>query len=395
MTLLELKSHLNPLLITINESEGADISAIKKYLKQFVLSNKANFPKVFPRLLSYIKNIKVSDIIKKNIIRFLSVMILSIGYPALANEVKNIDTITQDYSKPFNYTYNLGEYVFDHTILKDYIKSLKGNKISGTIIVSISKDPENPRFKNFANDDTKEEKLKGGNLLNKRILEVRRVLSDLQKEISPIILDITVKGIVADDRIIKADLSVSSNNKTSIPYVDDSEYKDEDDLNPVSGGHPKDISHMSRNLQFIEILRLVDIDAKPFFNNDISKGDEYSRWIVNVRKNIKSFFSRLAHAYPEYNITFNSKAKVFTDIRGAKRGQSHMANQFKYLETFESFRYTDDVKKWRRILGVTFPYMTEELANKLNTRIEDILAYLEQMYGGTLLRFAYNKKGAI
>lgn len=392
MTLHELKLNLEPLLMNINESTSSNISEIKRYLKQYVFSNKKNIKAILPQLKQYISSLRIDINIKKNIIKFLSILLLSIGYPALSQDVKNTPLTTIDV-KNINYIYDyvLGEYFFDEKGLKEYIKSYtnKGNKVKGTITVSISRDLSAPKYKNYANDDTYEEKLKGGKLLDKRINKVKELINNLQKEVSPIILDIQVKGIVSNDRkITVSNFNAESKEEDTYPIalfnIDDS--NDNNNIDLPSGGS-KDITTMSRNLQFIELLKIVDIDAKPFFNNDIKKGDEYSRWIVNVRKNIKSFFSRLKEAYPDYDITYNVNAKVKTDISGARRGVSHLKNQ--YIQNFESFRYDNITKKWRKILGITFPYMTEELAYKFDENIEKILDMLEKMYGTTLLQFNY------
>lgn len=392
MTFLELQTFINPLINTINESNNDSLHSIKNFIKEFIFSNKINIKQLFPKLKSYISNLSVNNIIKKNIIRYISILLLSIGQPALSQEIKSITPIEINNTiSDYHFTYKIGEYNFDEKNLNEYIKSFtkKGNKVTGNITVTISNDPENHMFKNYAIDDTYGEKIKGGLLLNKRINKVKECIDNIQKEVLPIILDIKVFGAESDKReIIVSDFKTESKEEDTIPYLNIIK-TEQDEIDFPSGNGNRDITNMSRNLQFIEILKIVDIKPKPFFNNDIKKGDEYSRWIVNVRKNIKSFFSRLKDAYPEYNITYNTNAKVKTDITGARRGMSQLKNQ--YIETFESFRYKDNTKKWRKILGITFPYMTEDLASKLDNNIEQILELLEDMYGSTLLQFKYSK----
>jgi hypothetical protein len=117
------------------------------------------------------------------------------------------------------------------------------------------------------------------------------------------------------------------------------------DISKIGGGL-KDITDLSRNYQFVELLSVGGINAQKFDNNDVDKGDIYSKWIVNTRKRVKDLLFRLADEYPEYQITFNYDAKSFTPFSGTTiKGKSNIRNQYKFVESFESFSNKGDVFK--------------------------------------------------
>ena len=394
MKLFELKSKIDNELLKSNESISDTLLNIKKYIKEFISSNKDNMDSVFPRFKKYLTSLDVSKNLKKSILVFASMLLFSNGFASYSQDLKDIIKSETSISKNFSYEYEIGEYKIDKTIIKDYLLSKKeGNSMEGTITVTISSDPNNPINKNFANDDSVITKKYGGKLLQKRIKEMEKIISEIQSEVLPYIINIDVNGKESDKReVIISDIQTTSDNKNDKSEISNKNNRNLNDISRIGGGL-KDISDLSRNYQFVELLSVAGITAQKFDNNYIDKGDIYSKWIVNTRKRVKDLLFRLSDEYPEYHITFNTDAKSFTPFSGATiKGKSNIKNQYKFVESFDSFSNRGDVlKKWKRILGSSFPDLNLEIATKFDENIIQFLEYLEQMYGGTSLEFSFKR----
>lgn len=396
---------LDLLLLQMNESNSSLlINKVKDKLKGYILSNKEKISTIIPEIISYLKTIKLPSTFKKEIVIFITTLLISLGQPVLANNIKDEFQQKTEIAISNDYSYEIGEYQIPKQYIDSLYKTIKDTfsvgvtTLKGTIEVSISDDPQNPENKNFANNDTPSDKLKGGNLLNKRVSNLRQALSYIQNKLKDdnilMNIDITIIPLVKKDRTItikelqpirQEDLEKPMDNLTK-----GIEKNDRLNLLPSTPPTGKDISGLSRNYQFVELLSIVGIDAKRFNNTDISKGDAYSTWVANTRKSIKSFLGRLSSAFPEYNITFNKDVKISTPIKGAMAGMSKTPEQ--YTEVREAYNGDSVLNKWKWILGITFPGLTAELADKFEQNIESILNYLEQMYGSSLLEFRFEKQ---
>jgi len=391
MKLIELKIKIDKEILTTNESVSDTLLNIKKYIKEFILTNKNNMETVFPRFKNYLSSLDISKSLKKSLLVFTAMLLFSNGFASYSKEVKEMIKSETSINKNFSYEYEIGEYKIDKNIIKDYILSKKnGSSMKGTITVTISNDKINPDNKNFANDDSEIAKKRGGKLLKKRIAEMEKVISEIQSDVLPYIINIDVKGDDSDKReIIISDLITSNDKQNDKTVVSKKLYKSSNDISRIGGGL-KDITDLSRNYQFVELLSLGGINAKKFDNNDVVKGDIYSKWIVNTRKRVKDLLSRLSDEYPEYQITFNTEAKSFTPFSGTTvKGKSNLRNQYKFVESFSI--KGDVLKKWRRILGTSFPDLNQEIATNFDENIIQFLEYLDQMYGGTSLEFSFKR----
>lgn len=393
MKLIELKIHIDSEILNINESVTDTLLNIKKYIKEFISSNKNDMESVFPRFKKYLESLDVSKSLKKSILVFAAMLLFSNGFASYSQEIKDIVKTETSVSKNFSYEYEIGEYKIDKNIIKDYILSkMNGSSMSGTITVTISSDPSNPNNKNFANDDSDISKKRGGKLLQKRISEMEKIIYEIQTEVLPYMINIEINGKESDKReIIISDLVTTSDKQSNKTTITKKQIKN-DDASKYTGSL-KDITDLSRNYQFVELLSVGGINAKKFDNNDVDKGDIYSKWIVNTRKRVKDLLFRLADEYPDYQITFNTEAKSFTPFTGTTiKGKSNIRNQYKFVESFESFSNKGDVlKKWKRILGSSFPDLNQEIATKFDENIIQFLEYLDQMYGGTSLEFSFKR----
>lgn len=394
MKLIELKINIDNEILNINESVLDTLLNIKKYIKEFISSNKNDMESVFPRFKKYLESLDVSISLKKSILVFAAMLLFSNGFASYSQEVKDIIKSETRISKNFSYEYEIGEYKIDKNIIKDYLLSkMDGNSMEGIITVTISSDPNNPNNKNFANDDSVITKKYGGKLLQKRIKEMEKVISEIQNDVLPYIINIDVIGKESDKReVIISDIQTTTNKQNDKSEISKKSDKTLKDISRIGGGL-KDISDLSRNYQFVELLSVGGIKAHKFDNNDIDKGDIYSKWIVNTRKRVKDLLFRLSDEYPEYNITYNADAKSFTPFSGTTtKGKSNIINQYKFVESFESFSNSSDIlKKWKRILGSSFPDLNLEIATKFDENIIQFLEYLEQMYGGTSLEFSFKR----
>lgn len=394
MKLIELKINIDNEILNINESVSDTLLNIKKYIKEFISSNKNDMESVFPRFKKYLVSLDVSKSLKKSILVFAAMLLFSNGFASYSQEIKDIVKSETSISKNFSYEYEIGEYKIDKNIIKDYILSkMNGSSMNGTITVTISSDPNNPNNKNFANDDSDIAKKYGGKLLQKRISEMEKVISEIQSEVLPYIINIDIKGDESDKReVIFTDIQTNNDKQSGKTEVSKKSDKTLNDISKIGGGL-KDITDLSRNYQFVELLSVGGINAQKFDNNDVDKGDIYSKWIVNTRKRVKDLLFRLADEYPEYQITFNTEAKSFTPFSGTTtKGKSNIRNQYKFVESFESFSNKGDVlKKWKRILGSSFPDLNQEIATKFDENIIQFLEYLDQMYGGTSLEFSFKR----
>lgn len=294
------------------------------------------------------------------------------------------------------YYFEIGEYIIDNNVANDFYSKIKSKlpigttSIEGNLIVTISDDIN----KNFANDDTEADKENGGSLLDKRrniaVMFVNK-LQDLFKNDS-ITVKFTVKARIEDKPrlyIINIETKgVDTSNKTEI---DKDNNIDNTNSNIIPNLTPIDISNLSRNYQFVEILKLGGINTTRFNRDRTDSGDIYSSWIVDTRKHIKSFINRLKIKFPEYNISYNENSKAITPISGKMQiGASNIKNQYQKIKTFESFS-VDILDKWNFILGKRFPSLTLEQSELFENNIELLLNYLEQMYGSSALEFDYKK----
>jgi hypothetical protein len=118
-------------------------------------------------------------------------------------------------------------------------------------------------------------------------------LQDLFKNDS-ITVKFTVKAKIEDKPrlyIINIESKgIDTSNKTEI---DNDNNIDNTNSNIIPNLTPIDISNLSRNYQFVEILKLGGINTTRFNRDRTDSGDIYSSWIVDTRKHIKSFINRL------------------------------------------------------------------------------------------------------
>lgn len=423
-----LYRRLDQLVYRLNESEsineGRIFDSIKRTVKSYIENNKKYILDKLPNLLEYIKKSPISKIGKKDIFFFIAVSLYLAGANMVIAREKfqkmGVDTevnwtrvekrnrsINVDSIAPI--TFDIGEYTISPSVVREYYEKIKSlipestGSIRGEFVVTISDDAAsgNPMNRNIANDDTPADIDAGGKLLDKRIENANTTLVNRLKSLfkrDGIAFDMTVEGAVESDRIgyIK---SLTAEGSKSVDYdgliggVDNNFIPDSTATTTPTGGGFKDISQLSRNYQYVELLKLGDINAKRFNGDKIETGDEYSLWIVDTRKHIKEFLIRLKKAYPEYNIEFDMTSVAITPVKGSTTGMSNVGRQYtnvkeRYVMQFESYVAADDAfATWKKILGSKFPALTTKQAMHFHKNIKVFLNYLEQMYGNSVLEF--------
>lgn len=428
-----LFSEFKDLLILSNESlnESKGFNLLKKLKDKILLileEHKDDINGTLPKIIDYINDFVSNLFIKRKILSYLASIVLVMGLSfsevkAIYNN-KNVDNLVEwkfinnDSKKldTLKINYNLGEYKLSKVDVQKIENFIKINITDSTIVfkatikVTISKDLNNPDYKNYAIDDTQEEKEQGGKLLEKRIDAVNKVISLITSKIKDeknIDIKITVISDVDNNRYLLIDnievITKDSKSEGDIISKDDTFIYDDNFYLPGTNGKDKDISKLSRNYQMVEILKLGGIDAKRIENDDYENGDKYSKWILNFRKSVKMFLSRLQKAYPEYDIYFDKESKAINPVTDARKGISNIDKQYTKLNnerivlSFNSFvneniKDTNEIyDKWNFILGKSFPDLTKKQAVNFDQNIDTLLHYLEQIYGGSSLDFTYKK----
>jgi len=427
MLINELFTELDSILLSTNESLFTDIIGnVSSKIRKFILSNKENVKQHIPSILNYIsKTVKNKNIKRKILLSLISILLsvnLSISEIKEVFKENKVDNLIEwNFSKNIINTSNLkinfelGEYKISedefNTLYYNLIKQLneKTLSISGNIIVSISDDIN----KNFAIDDTPEEKSNGGRLIQKRKQSALSLIDKIKSKLKTDDIDINLDlNIVEkeDGRYIKFSnltkiIKSSDYNGKNIDEDDSLKSINKDVIKPNNTGSGDDnITGLSRIYQFVELLKLGGINAKRFENDDIERGDEYTKWILNTRKSIKRFLTRLQSSYPEYNITFNKDAVAINPIEGATGGVSNISKQYTIknegiITSFDRFineNYKDGdliYQKWDYILGKLFPDLTHEQALKFDENIGQFLHILYLIYGSSSLEFDYKFSG--
>lgn len=436
----ELIKEIDKLANKINESnvelitESKIFDTIKNKIKNFIEKNKEKISQKLPQILEHIKSMNLLSKYKKYLYAFIVVSLISIGFSfGDAKELFDRNDISkqikwEEVQKEYNdsvvdlsveelsTTFELGEYDISLSNVNRYYQVISNqlpdsvDKIEGEIVVTISKDPNNTEKRNFANDDTPQEKEKGGQLLQKRKKAATKFLYYLKKKFKEDGIEFNV-DIITDIQVnremyFESLKAVKDVEKTADydKFINQGEVEDDNAVipNKKSGGKGKNIKDLSRNYQFVELLKLGGIQAERFEGDNWKEGDEYSRWILNTRKHIKRFLSRLQREFPEYNIRFDKDVKAHTPVVGAKKGMSNIHQQYKnvgenVITNFDYFVFEkvgkgeDIFNKWKKILGGGFPELTISQAKKFENNIKTMLDYLEQMYGSTVLEFRYGK----
>jgi hypothetical protein len=432
MTTTSLFKVLDYLIDGYNEStlnEANMFNSIKNVVKSFLIKNKDKISIILPKVLDYIINKPINEGYKKIIFTFILITILSLGFniskaaeiyqeKGVYNKVDwtNISSEKLLDIKNLTIPFQLGEYNVNNIVVNEWYVSItnqlpsKPVTLKAKFVVTISKDPSNPSNKNYANDDTPEDKSKGGNLLEKRKNAANRLLNILKNKFKDdnIKFDFDIVTKIDNDRIGYFDImeykiiSINSNSNdvdSNSYYSKHSNNIDSDSfIKPNLTGGGLDISNLSRNYQYVELLKLGNITSKRFNGDNIESGDNYSKWIVNTRKHIKDFLTKLQREYPNKGIQFDKSSKSINPISGSMAGVSNTGKQYqyvpeKYIKFFESFEKEKNpiYSKWNKILGQFFPKLSIEQAVSFDTNIDRILDYLEQMYGSSFLNFTYAK----
>lgn len=287
--------------------------------------------------------------------------------------------------------------------------------ITMDVIINTSK--ENNKKFDYANDDTQVQKQHGGALSLKRKLEVRREIEELERDLRQ--NKHRISSIVNTTVTIKPNYIIKYSDEKSIEfkniivsYTTDKKVNNNDtyveqgsgdNTNPnanlpTGGDGHKDITALSKNYQFVELLKLGGIET------DRTEGDKrinpYADWIIDTRKHPKRMLRRLQTEYPEYNIEFDMSATAKSDIHGAMKGMSNMGNQYQEVAERSIFNFkeflnennTDNttLRVWQKILGSKFPNLTKEQAEKFDNNVQLVIDYLEQMYGSSVIGFKYS-----
>jgi hypothetical protein len=421
----QLEQYNKPLL-----NEANVFNNIKNIIKSFLSENKERIESVLPKVLDYIINKPLNNNYKKTVFTFILLTIISLGFnvakaaeiyqnKGVYDKVAWSDIKGQKYLNVagLNAYFNLGEYNMKYMQIQEWYDSITNQlpsypvSIKATFIVTISKDPSNPTNRNFANDDTQKEKASGGKLLEKRQKAAVKLLAMLKNKLKAdnISFEFNVLTKVEDEKVgyfseieCEGIPVVTSGNLDDDSYYNKSEDQYDNDGNfvrPNLTGSGLNISSLSRNYQFVELLKLGNINSKRFNGDKIDSGDEYSKWIINTRKHIKEFLTRLQKEFPDKGIQFDKNTKSINPISGSIAGVSNVGKQFqyvqenKYIKCFESFKNENDLtyNKWKKILGQFFPKLTIKQAKSFDSNIDKILNYLEQMYGSSILSFTYAK----
>lgn len=442
MSTQELIKEIDKLAVQVNESnvelitESKIFNTIKKKIKNFIEKNKERLSQSLPQILDYIKNINLLTKYKKYLYAFIVISLISVGFSfgnakqifdknGISKEIK-WEEVQKEYNdsivnlsvNELSTSFELGEYDIPLSNVNDFYQKISSqipdsvDKIEGELVVTISKDPNNTEKRNFANDDTPQEKEKGGQLLQKRKKAATKFLYYLKKKFKEDGIEFNV-DIITDVQVNREmyfeDLNaIKDVEKTADfdKFINQGEVEDDIAVlpNKKTGGKGKSIKDLSRNYQFVELLKLGGIQAERFEGDNWKGGDEYSRWILNTRKHIKRFLGRLKREFPEYNIRFDKDVKAHSPVVGAKKGMSNVHQQYKNINVGENvitkFDYflfekagkgEEILNKWKRILGGGFPNLTMNQAKRFENNIKRMLDYLEQMYGSTVLEFRYGQ----
>jgi hypothetical protein len=413
---------------SLNETSFFD--NIKNIIKTFLSDNKDRIESILPKVIDFINKKNMNALYKKSILTFILMTVIGFGLNiSKASEIfqdkgvyDKVEWSEIKIGKNLNVDgldshFELGQYNMKYLQIQEWYDSITNQlpsypvSIKATFVVTISKDPSNPTNKNFANDDTEADKATGGKLLEKRKKTAVKLLTMLKDKLKAdnISFDFDVLTKVENEKIgyfseivYEGIPVVASGDLDDEAYYNQGEDQQDNDGNfirPNITGGRMDISSLSRNYQFVELLKLGDINSKRFNGDKIDSGDEYSKWIVNTRKHIKEFLTRLQKEYPEKGIQFDKSAKAINPITGSVAGMSNVGKQFqyvqenKYIKCFERFEKELNplYSKWKKILGQFFPKLTVGQAEKLDRNIDRILNYLEQMYGSSILNFTYAK----
>jgi hypothetical protein len=401
--------NINKCLEDYNENLNENIffDKIKNYIQEFISKNAEKLDNKLPLLLKFIKNLSLNFKYKTQLFIFIAISLSNFGFSnTKTKEIFDNNNITIDWNK-FNYdpidlsnlkfNFKLGDYTISEDTINYFYNNIKAQlpygckKISGTIVVTISDDIN----RNFANDDTDADKKSGGKLLDKRISSAYRLIENLQKKfnLDSIKLNFNViSDITTEHELYIKRIKVFGNYIKKIANISDGDPDlDDNNISPtINPSTTKDISNLSRNYQFVELLKLGNINTERFNRDNVK--DDYSVWIIDTRKHIKSFLTRLKEKFPEYNLNFNVKAKGITPVTGSVTGSSNIRNQYQRIKSYESLNTGENIyDKWNYILGSKFPNLTEEQAINFENNIKTLLLYLEQMYGSSALELDYNK----
>lgn len=433
MTYEKLIKDIERIQYMLNESNDSKfLVRIKNKIRDFLKSSPKNeLINNIKKIIKYINNGFKNH--KPFLLGFIASFLLSTSFFNInANELKDIYASEGVYElvnwnkyeekqitiNNINYIFGTGEYYLDRELEKKIFKEIESNiekdsvyTISGNAIVSIS--IEDNKYSNYANDDTQIEKEEGGKLLFKR----KEVVEDLFKRINKLLkirgynvnLNINIIAKEGLGKIFKLNnisivnkqsdlIKVRSNNNT-YGKNDNISNTDSNIIIPNGKGFSKDITKLSKNYQYVELLKLGGIETERVQGDN--RKNLYADWIINTRKNPKRMLSRLQRQYPEYDIRFKKSATSINPIKGAMKGMSNMGNQYqeigeKNILDFNSFLNenievnNENIKRtWENILGDKFPNLTEEQAVEFDQNIEQVLDYLEQMYGQSAIEFSY------
>jgi len=415
-----INSDYNVLISKIDSlNEGLfNFKNIIKDVKKFIINYK-NDDSILSKIEGLLKKVG-----KKYAIGFIIATALNVGISKA--EIKsiidknNIEYNINDVNKNiFNYDiavdlkdidFETGEYEISKSDINKIIRSIEKNigentiKISGVITAKIT--VEDNKYYNQANDEDYNTFIKGGLLQEKRLESAKELvekISEYFKSNYNIEVDIDIKTGRGEKSLDFQKFNIT--NKYEMGFINndvDSNIKNNkniDNNNSVEKSDTdKDIKVFSRNYQFSEILKLGGIyDTE--FTGDKAK-NEYSKWILKMRKHPEILLNNVQKALKdEYDIEFDETIKNINIIsKKAEKGKTNVANQYRkesYYTRFKDFTLNENsndkvYNKWNDILGVDFPNLTSEQANKFNDNITLFLKFLKQMYGSTF-EFKYKK----
>lgn len=306
MTYEELLSEIRTVsqLVTEENSDGKLLYNIKKKIKKYVTSVsdiklKETLPNILNHIIKYFSSKNT-----KYILTFLVTILMTVGISLADVKDVYIENNADNYIEWTKYeednqqymeieqTFEIGEYKADVTKFVDFFKS-KLNKgdtvtIEGDVIVSISY--EDNGKSNYANDDTPKDKENGGKLIEKRLKYSKIFIKNVEKELKN--QGYNVKFVVKFDsfgknkrylklefiNIIHETTQKSKINKNNT-YIDQGIDNIENSDATITGGNDniKDIKTLSKNYQYVELLKLGGIET------DRVQGDKrtnlYTEWI--------------------------------------------------------------------------------------------------------------------